>query len=420
MNAPWVANKTNGTVTRELFAAFLQDDEALAAFKAAAQDIGWPADRLNRGGVRNAVQTLAVSNSPQVLAVDLSDSLDPRADINALAEVCEPGTLVIAVGMINDVALYRDLVASGIQDYLVKPLDAQMLRDTLYAAQQTLQGPKAAVVEEDVEHYSCAVIGTRGGVGASTVATSLAWLLAHEAGRKTALLDLDLQFGTGALAFDLEPGRGMMDAVENPNRIDSLFIERAIVKESANLAILSAEAPVNAPLHVEGAALQHLESELKKLFQFVVIDMPRQVAVQHPHLLHEVNQIVIVSEMTLAGARDAIRLLAFIKSNCPAAKLTFLVNKVGATAGLEVSQRDFEASVERTVDLIIPLDAKSALASAKEGKCFVEAARTGKSFTSYTELMQRVSTVQVEARAGGLQAMLAKFATLKSKVAKKA
>lgn len=419
MNAPWVANKSSGAVTRELFAAFLQDEETMAAFKTAAQDIGWPTDRLNRGGVRNGVQTLAVSNSPQVLAVDLSESLDPRADINALAEVCEPGTLVIAVGVVNDVALYRDLVASGIQDYLVKPLDVQVLRDTLYSAQQTLQGSRTAVVEEDVEHYSCAVIGTRGGVGGSSVATSLAWMLAHHAQRKTALLDLDLQFGTGALAFDLEPGRGMMDAVENPNRIDSLFIERAIVKESPNLSILSAEAPVNQPLLVEGAALQHLESELKKMFQFVVIDMPRHVAVQHPHLLHEINQIIVVSEMTLAGARDTIRLLAFIKANCPAAKVTLLVNKVGASTALEVSQKDFEASIERPVDLVVPLDAKSALAAAKEGKCFVEAAKATKAHAAYASLLQRVSTTEVEQGSGGLSAVLAKFATLKAKVARK-
>lgn len=420
MNAPWIANRSRSAVSRELFSAYLLDDDTLAAFKSAAADIGWPSDRLNRGGVRNAVQTLAVSNSPQILAVDLSESADPRADINALAEVCEPGTMVIAVGALNDVALYRDLMASGLQDYLVKPLDPQVLRDTLYTAQQVLYGPKQTAAEESAESVSTAVIGTRGGVGASAITSSLAWLLAHEAGRRTALLDLDLQFGVGALVFDLEPGRGMMDAVENPNRIDTLFIERAIVKESANLAILSAEAPVNQPLHVEGAALQHLGAELTKMYQFVVMDMPRQIAVQHPHLLHEINHIVVVSEMTLAGARDCIRLLSFIKSNCPAAKVTLVVNKGGIGPSSEVTQKDFESSIERSIDLVVPMDIKAALTSAKKGICLAEAAKGGKAHAALIELLKRISSVEIAAAPGGIQALFAKVATLKSKIAKKA
>jgi pilus assembly protein CpaE len=60
------------------------------------------------------------------------------------------------------------------------------------------------------------VIGTRGGVGASTIATSLAWLFSADDKMPTALLDLDVHFGTGALALDLEPGRGLTDAIENP------------------------------------------------------------------------------------------------------------------------------------------------------------------------------------------------------------
>ena len=90
-----------------------------------------------------------------------------------------------------------------------------------------------------------AVIGVRGGVGASTIATSLGWLLGDAEGRSTALLDLDVHFGTGALAFDLEPGRGLTDAIENPSRIDGLFIERAMVKATDKLSVLSAEAPLN-------------------------------------------------------------------------------------------------------------------------------------------------------------------------------
>ncbi len=116
--------------------------------------------------------------------------------------------------------------------------------------------PRHADADGEGEHIATAVVGTRGGVGASTIATSLAWLFSTEHRRSTALLDLDVHFGTGALSLDLEPGRGLTDAIENPSRIDGLFIERAMIRANDNLAIMSAEAPINSPLMTDGTAFR--------------------------------------------------------------------------------------------------------------------------------------------------------------------
>src|SRR3546814_13854078 len=107
-----------------------------------------------------------------------------------------------------------------------------MLREAFAHAQAMLNAPKAVEASVERPHCATAVIGARGGVGASTIATSLAWLLSERGKRATALLDLDVHFGTGAPALDLEPGRGPTDAIENPSRLDRLFIERAMVKAS--------------------------------------------------------------------------------------------------------------------------------------------------------------------------------------------
>ena len=137
-------------------------------------ELGWAPEKCNKGGLRNAVQSLSITSSPNILMVDLSESGDPLADINALAEVCEPGTVVIAVGQVNDVRLYRDLLGSGIHDYLLKPLSEAQLRDALVQAQAIFSAPKHHDPATAKKHISTAVIGTRGGVGASMVATSLA------------------------------------------------------------------------------------------------------------------------------------------------------------------------------------------------------------------------------------------------------
>ena len=127
--------------------------------------------------------------------------------------------------------------------------------DALVNAQAIFSAPKHHDPQATKRHISTAVIGTRGGVGASTLATSLAWLFSADDKMPTALLDLDVHFGTGALALDLEPGRGLTDAIENPGRIDGLFIERAMIRANDHLAILSAEAPMNSPLTAARALL---------------------------------------------------------------------------------------------------------------------------------------------------------------------
>ena len=172
-----------------------------------------------------------------------------------------------------------------------------------------------------------AVIGVRGGVGASTIATSLAWLMGDKAGRSTALLDLDVHFGTGALALDLEPGRGLTDAIENPSRIDGLFIERAMVRANDKLCVLSAEAPINQSMLTDGSAFYQLQEEIRHAFEGTVIDLPRNMMVQYPHLLDDVHVVVVVAEFTLAGTRDAIRILSWLKANAPQARVIVVANR---------------------------------------------------------------------------------------------
>jgi len=234
-----------------------------------------------------------------------------------------------------------------------------------------------------------AVIGVRGGVGASTVATSLAWLMGDKAGRSTALLDLDVHFGTGALALDLEPGRGLTDAIENPSRIDGLFIERAMVRANERLSVLSAEAPIHQPLVTDGTAFFQLQEEMRNAFESTVLDLPRHMLIQYPHLVHDAHVAVVVAELTLAGTRDTIRVLAWLKSNAPQTKVIVVANGVPSGGALEISRKDFEQSIERPVDVVFPVDGKLAAQAAKLGKPMAEVA-SGKMAAPFTQLSSMV------------------------------
>ncbi|MDB5680518.1 MAG: pilus assembly protein CpaE [Sphingomonas bacterium] len=426
MNAPW---KPAGVAHREPFVAYVCDETTAEALRPIASELGWSADKVNKGGLRNAVQSLSVSASPQVLFVDLSESGDPLNDINALAEVCEPGTVVIAAGQVNDVRLYRDLTASGIQDYLLKPLNADMLREAFGSAQAILNAPKLSEASADRAHCASAIIGTRGGAGSSTIATSIAWLMSEKGGRTTALLDLDVHFGTGALALDLEPGRGLTDAIENPSRIDGLFIERAMVKASERLAVLSAEAPINSPMMTDGSAFYQLQEEMRAAFECTVVDLPRGMLVQHPHLITDVQAAVVVTELTLAAARDTIRILSWLKSNAPQTQVLVVANRV-PQGTLEIARKDFEGSIERKIDFLVPYDQKLAAQAAKLGKPLAEAGKGSKTVAALSDLATRLMAIgdNVEAPvkaagkkdAGKAQSIMGKFADLKSLMPRKA
>lgn len=386
MNAPFNPAKI---ALRDPFVAYVCDETTAEALRPIISEMGWSPDKVNKGGLRNAVQSLSVSASPQILFVDLSESGDPLNDINALAEVCEPGTVVIAAGQINDVRLYRDLVVSGIQDYLLKPLGPDMLREAFTHAQTILNAPKADTASVERPHCSTAIIGARGGVGASTVATSIAWLLSDKGKRTTALLDLDVHFGTGALALDLEPGRGLTDAIENPSRIDGLFIERAMVRSSDMLSVLSAEAPINSPIMTDGSAFYQLQEEMRAAFECTVVDLPRGMLVQHPHLIADVQIAVLVTELTLAAARDTIRILSWLKSNAPQTQVFVLANRVHA-GQLEITRKDFEGSIERKIDYVVSFDQKLAAQAAKLGKPMAEAGKGSKTVVPLSDLATQV------------------------------
>ncbi len=417
MNAPW---KSGMAGNRDPFMAFVCDDLTLDVVRSVCEEMGWPPEKGGKGGLRNAIQSLSVSASPQILLVDMSESGDPIHDITSLAEVCEPGTVVIAMGQVNDVRLYRDLLLSGLQDYLLKPISPDALRDAISHAQMTLNAPKHDDGAKAHQHVSVAVIGSRGGVGASTIATSLAWLLSDRMGHLTGFLDLDVHFGTGALALDLEPGRGLTDAIDNPSRIDGLFIERAMIKANEKLSILSAEAAISSPIMTDGAAFFQLQEEFRAAFEHTVIDLPRSMVIAYPHLLNDVNVAIVVCELTLASARDTIRILAWLKANASHCQTLVVANKV-STSALEISRKDFEGSIERKIDLMLPSDAKVTAQAAKLGKPVVEAARSSKLASGIASIAEQLknaapepsqSDAKADAKAAKKASMLDGFKTL--------
>ncbi|PCI58835.1 MAG: pilus assembly protein CpaE [Kordiimonadales bacterium] len=370
---------------REVFAAYVSDDVSAQLLSALAAERGWSQDMVFMGGIAASVRALGAMPCPEFLIVDISDCTDPRGDVQALADVCEEGTVVLAIGTLNDVTLYRDLLNTGVHDYLVKPLSADLMRAAIVSAEEAL-----AVSDESDQSVAPAhaqnivVIGLAGGIGTSTLATNLAWLKIKE-GSPIALLDLDVHFSNAAMQFDLEPGRGLIDALENPARVDGLFLERAVVKPNEKLAILCAEAPLTSPITPDDGALTHLIDSLGEHHRSVIIDLPRHMIATMPEVLGAASDILLVTDRSLSSARDCIRTKAFIKNAAPNAAV-HLVSIRTAMTSAEVDEKDFENSVEHAFAVKAPFDAKAFQVAAQKGKIVVDAAPSSKIAAAYKEV----------------------------------
>src|SRR3984957_1809913 len=186
--------------------------------------------------------------NPRVLLIDLSESPAPISELGSARAVGGADLKILALGTVNDVGLYRDMIAAGASDYLVKPPGREQL--TALLEKNTGGGGGAGGLGQVI-----AFLGSRGGVGTTTAAVSCAWILAEDREERTALVDLDLHFGTVALKLDTDPGNGLCEALEQPSRIDSLFIERAMIKVTDNLRILAAEAAIGETQVVDTGAI---------------------------------------------------------------------------------------------------------------------------------------------------------------------
>ena len=306
-----------------------------------------------------ALRRIRSGSTPRILLIDVGDSTAPIAEVSAARAVGGADLKLVVLGTVNDVSLFRDLLSAGASDYLVKPSTREALTTVL---EKTSVGTTPDGLGEVM-----VFLGSRGGVGATTSAVSCAWLMATEQRERVALVDLDLHFGTVALKLDLDPGSGLCEALEQPSRIDSLFIERAMIKVSDNLRVLAAEASAAQHVAVDTGAVDMLLHELRRKFVRVIVDLPRGVSPMHRVVLAAASQVVVFCEHSLAGLRDTIRLQTLVREQAPQARLRLV--EAGATGErAPIGRSEFEKGIGKSLDARLSYDPKSASAASNSGQ----------------------------------------------------
>jgi len=373
------------------FMGFVIDDDSLLSLRAWAERQGYPQASAQQGGADMFAQMLEASPPPKMVIVDVDGQVDPAATTARLVNLCGSDCRLIIVGSANDVSLYRRITHAGAVDYLVKPLSPEILNQSLAAA---LRGPSGGKTNVKEEARVIAFIGARGGVGATTTALNVGWLMAHELNRNVALFDLDLQFGTSSLALDLSPGRGLRDIVSSPHRVDALMIASSITPESENFSVLGAEEAVDEVVLVDGGAITALLKEMKGNFDIIAVDLPRAMIATHKRMLMNAQEIVLISDLTLAGIRDTLRIKSCLTSLGCNARMTIVASRTNAAGVGHVDRATFEKSVQAKIDVLIVEDPVSLAAASNSGKALGEAAPKALITKAMRDLARRLANIE--------------------------
>jgi pilus assembly protein CpaE len=367
--------------------AFCETVEASAVVAEAAGDrrMAKAQVKQNMGGAAAALEAYRDAATPNVIVIEAPDD---RAllmvQLEGLAQNCDSGTKVVVLGRTNDVALYRQLLARGVSEYLVPPFDVV---DFVQAISQLFRAPGAKPLGRVV-----AVVGAKGGVGASTIAHNLAWSLASVAEKATIVADFDLAFGTAGLDYNQDPPQGVADAVFAPERVDTVLVDRLLAKCGDNVSLLAAPATLDRTLDFSETAFDTLIDAMRASTPWIVVDLPHLWTGWVRRTLTAADDVVLVAVPDLANLRNAKNLVDALKSARPNDHPPRLVlNGVGMLRRPEIAAAEFAKTVEVKPLAVIPHDARLFGAAANNGQMIAEIEPKGRIVQTFDELAQSVA-----------------------------
>ncbi|SHF42674.1 AAA family ATPase [Devosia limi] len=356
----------------------------------------------HNGGLEGAIETYKANPTPNLIMVETTL---PPADIPAalarLADVCDASTRLILLGHVNDVLLYRELIRSGVSEYIVLPATAQTI---VTAITELFAAEGAAPIGRTV-----GFVAAKGGAGASTVAHNVAWAIAQTLRQDSLILDMDLAFGTAGLNFNQDPPHGLADAVLANQKVDQTMLDRLMSKAANHINLLTAPVTLDRTYDFEEREFEQIVELSQSTMPVVVLDIPHAWNSWIRHTLATLDEVVIVAEPDLANLRNAKNLADTIKALRPSeAAPSIVINKLGLPRRPEIGATEFASSIECQLLGQIPFDAALFGTAANNGQMIAEIAANNKINEIYRAIGMHVTGRQA-APAGGKASGLMKL-----------
>jgi pilus assembly protein CpaE len=367
--------------------AFCETVETAAAIQAAGEDrrLAKAHLKIQMGGITAAVEAYSASATPNVIMIESeSRGDDLLGGLDSLAEVCDAGTRVVVVGRHNDVILYRELMRRGISDYMISPVGAI---DVVRSVCGLFSSPDAKPVGRII-----AVIGAKGGVGASTIAHNVAWAIARDLNLDTVVADLDLGFGTAGLDYNQDPTQGIADAVFSPDRVDTAFVDRLLAKCTDHLSLLAAPATLDRVYDFATEAFDSIFDSLRATLPCIVLDVPHQWTGWTKRTLISADEILVVAGPDLANLRNAKNLLDLLKAARPNDhRPSYCLNQVGVPKRPEIKPADFAKALDDVPVAIIPFEPQIFGTAANNGQMIAELSSSHRTAEMFRQIGQTLT-----------------------------
>jgi pilus assembly protein CpaE len=364
------------------------------------------------GGIAAATQFYQTEATPNVVVVEShGDRNQIMAELAQFAEVCQPNTKVIVVGHVNDVILYRELMKNGVSEYLVAPITAVQFIETI---SNLYSDPKSAPLGRIV-----AFVGSKGGVGSSTIAHNVAWAVSQKLSIETLITDLDLSFGTASLNFNQDGGGGFYEALGQPDRVDGTLIERLMTKLGDKLSLLNGPGGIERDMTIEAHSVETVLNVVRHSAPMIIVDVPNTWAPWVKYTLLNADEIVITATPELPSLRNAKNLVDLLKAGRPHDRQPRLIlNQVGVPKRPEIPSADFAKALGLEPTAIIPHDPQSFGLAQGNGQMLFEVAPKAKSTEILFNLSEIVAGTQKPTKAAAkfsLPGLMSKLPLMKKK-----
>jgi pilus assembly protein CpaE len=358
--------------------------------------------KIQMGGMAAAIEAYRTAPTPNVIILETEGRNDILLGLDQLATVCDAGTRVIVIGKINDVTLYRELVRRGVSDYVIGPVTAI---DVVRSVCNLFSAPEAKAVGRII-----AVVGAKGGVGASTVAHNVAWAIARDLALDSVVIDLDLAFGTAGLDYNQDPVQGIANAISQQERPDTALMERLLAKCTDRLSLLAAPATLDQVYDFGADAFDAIFDTWRMTTPCIVLDVPHQWSAWTRRALIGADDILVVAEPDLANMRNAKNMLNVLKAARPNDRPPlYCLNQVGMHKRPEIAVREFAKAIESQPIAAIPFDSKMFGTAANNGQMIQQVSATHKTTLMFLQMAQRMTGHAVTKKASFLTPILKKL-----------
>ena len=366
--------------------AFCETEATATAVRSAAEDrrLGKAHLSTQMGGVAAAIDLYHTVPTPNVIILETEGRSDILAGLDQLASVCDAGTRVVVIGSVNDVAPYRELVRRGVNDYVVGPVDTiDVVRSicSLFSASEAVASGRVI-----------AVVGAKGGVGASTVAHNVAWAVARDLALDSVVIDLDLAFGTAGLDYNQDPVQGIANAVFSPERLDTSYMDRLLSKCTDHLSLLAAPATLDQVYDFGTNAFDSVFDTLRMTTSCIVLDIPHQWSGWTKRALVGADDILVVAEPDLANLRNAKNMLNLLKAARPNDRPPlYCLNQVGMPKRPEIGARGFAKTIESQPIAAIPFNPRLFGTAANNGQMIAEISAKHRTTAMFLQIARQLT-----------------------------